>query len=278
MNLSSRTIQAVARVITGDGNMSPYRSGPRLVEFFNEYGSNSRYGQGFPSRWQFAEDELHKLNGTANIKAAIESAVDQRYYLDTKFEAQDVVEHLNQYLIYDGYRLVQNGLRYTLCPSEANITTETEFVKKFSPHKGSHAFILEQIDKCRDKLNSNDYDGAITNARTMVEAVFEELIKDANAEVPKHDGDLNVLFKAVKKNLNLDAAQVDLSETLKQMLSGLSSIVTGIAGISNKMGDRHARKYKPERHHALLAINTSYALCEFLLSSLEYQKAKGTVK
>jgi hypothetical protein len=274
MKISNRSIQAIGRVITGDGDMSPYRSGPQLVSFFNEYGSNARYGQGFPSRWQFAENELHKLNGTENIKAAIEGAVDPRHYMETEFPIEEVIEHLNKYLIYDGYELRQNGLHNQICnKNNANIALPS-FANKLDIQKGSQAFILEQIDKCKEKMHVSDYDGAITNARSMVEAVFEELLKSSGTEIPKHDGDLNKLFKDVKKNLNLDTNQPDLSDTLKQMLSGLNSIVTGIAGISNKMGDRHARKYKPAKHHALLAINTAYALCEFLLSSLEYQKGK----
>jgi hypothetical protein len=277
MNISNSTIQAIGRVITGDGNVSPYRSGPQLVTFFNEHGGNERYDQGFPSRWQFAEDELRKLNDGENIRAAIEGAVDPRHYLETEFSVEDVVAHLNKYLIYDGSELIKNGLHYRLCQTGNEIIVSPSFVENLNADRVSHAFILEQVDKCRGKLENQDYDGAITNARSMVEAVFEMLIKEAGAELPKHDGDLNKLFKALKKVLNIDVKETDMSETLKQMISGLQSIVTGIAGISNKMGDRHARKYNPQKHHALLAINTAYALCDFLLSSLEYQKAKGII-
>lgn len=277
MKFSNRTIQAIGQVITGDGNISPYRSGPKLVRFFNEHGGNSRYEEGFPSRWKFAEDQLDALNNSNNIVSAVEDAVDPRHYLDTEFPVEEVVKYLNKYLEYDGYTLCMNGLKYNLSPKDSTIIKKPAFTNKLASQKSSHIFILEQIDKCRDKMAEEDYDGAITNARSLVEAIFEELIKDTGAQVPKHDGDLNKLYKAVKKNLNLDGNQVDLSDTLKQMLSGLTSIVTAIAGISNKMGDRHARKYKPQKHHALLAINTANALCEFLMSSLEYQKSKGII-
>jgi len=277
VKLTARTIQALGRVITGDGNMSPYRSGPELVSFFNEHGGNSRYGQGFPSRWQFTENELHKLNDSDVITRVLLEAVDPRAYMDSSFLVEAVVEHLNNYLAYDGYQLVRNGLFYQLRPiDQSGHVPSPIFTKRLDIQKGGHAFILEQSDKCREKIESGDFDGAITNARSMVEAVFEELLVQAKVPIPKHDGDLNRLFKEVKRNLNLDTDQIDLSDTLKQLLSGLNSIVTGLAGLSNKMSDRHARKYKPAKHHAMMAIGMAYALCEFLLSSLEYQKKKGS--
>jgi hypothetical protein len=58
------------------------------------------------------------------------------------------------------------------------------------------------------------------------------------------------------------------------MLSGLTSIVTSLAAIGNKMSERHVRKYRPARHHALLAVNAANTLCEFLISSQEHQEKR----
>jgi hypothetical protein len=41
----------------------------------------------------------------------------------------------------------------------------------------SHDFIIEQIDKCEEKLSGGDYDGAITNARSLIEAVSISLVE-----------------------------------------------------------------------------------------------------
>jgi hypothetical protein len=278
MKISPQAIKALGRIITGDGNISPYRSGPDLVPFFNSHGANNIYGPGFPSRWQFAEEELQKFNATETMKSIIEDSVDPRHYLNTIFDVATVADHLNQYLVYDGYHVVKDGLYYRVKIKHVAGVPTPAFVNSLSSQKRSHAFILEQSDKCREKLESGDYDGAITNTRSMVEAVFEEILLQAGHDVPNHDGDLNKLYKEVKKVLNLEPGQQDLADTLKQILSGLNSIVTGIAGISNKMGDRHARKYKPAKHHALLAINTAYSLCEFLIASMEHQNRKGPVK
>jgi hypothetical protein len=48
----------------------------------------------------------------------------------------------------------------------------------------SHAFIMEQIEKCRTKMNQGDYDGAITNARSLVEAVSAAIEREFDANAP----------------------------------------------------------------------------------------------
>ncbi|HAT1659743.1 TPA: abortive infection family protein [Legionella pneumophila] len=277
MKILLSTIKALAKVITGDGGISPYRSGPMLVNLFNEYGGDAEYGSGFPSRWKFTEDQLIRLNDSEFIKKIIEEVVNPTHYIDTEYEVHTVVDYLNKYLVYDKIQLVKEGIVYKLkvylgqSNSDQSLV-DVNFTSTFNRDKLSHVFILEQIDKFQEKVESGDFDGAITNARSMVEGVFEELVIRSGACLQKHDGDLNKLYKQVKKCLNLDNTQPDLSQTLIQMLSGLNSIVSGIAGISNKMSDRHARKYKPQKHHALLAINSANTLCSFLISSFEYQK------
>jgi hypothetical protein len=57
-------------------------------------------------------------------------------------------------------------------------------------------FINEQITKCRNKFSSlsPDIDGAITNARSLLEAIMEFSLKKLGADIPKHDGDILKLY------------------------------------------------------------------------------------
>ena len=68
MKISERTIKRLGEIITGDKALSPYRSGPKLVSFFNDFGTNHTYGDGFPSRWKFAEDCLAPVQRHAGIE------------------------------------------------------------------------------------------------------------------------------------------------------------------------------------------------------------------
>ena len=63
-----------------------------------------------------------------------------------------------------------------------------------------------------------------------------------------------------------------MPQTVLQILSGLDSIVGGLAGLSNNSGDRHANKFNTKKHHARLAVNSTMTLVDFLLESKEYQK------
>jgi hypothetical protein len=87
-----------------------------------------------------------------------------------------------------------------------------------------------------------------------------------------YDGDLPKLYKRVSKSLALDPSRPDLEQPLKQVLSGLVNIVNGIAGISNKMGDRHVRTYKPNKRHALLVVNATKTLANFLFETARSRK------
>jgi hypothetical protein len=270
MKLSERTINAIEGIVTGDKKLSTYRSGPQLVKLFNDYGANDVYGQGFPSRRQYAEDNLRSLNGTAAIGSVLCHVLDPREFLDTGYNEEEAAEYVNARLKYDGYEVViDNGLAKIRDLSGVSVTCEHPF--KGSEKEG-HLFIDEQIEKAETKIKEGDYDCAITNARTLLEAVLTELEKKLTENPPRYDGDMPKLYKRVQKLLNLEPGRPDIEGSLKQVLSGLVSIVGGMAGLSNSMGDRHVRSFKPSKHHAALVVNTAKTMANFLFESHQNQK------
>lgn len=112
MKISGRTFNVLAKVVTGDCGLTPYRSGPVLVQLFNEFGSNDAYGQGFPSRWKYAEDKLRALNGTSTLRELINTIFDTREFLDKNLKLEPAVQHVNQYLKFDGYELAMDSGHY----------------------------------------------------------------------------------------------------------------------------------------------------------------------
>ncbi|MDU1604716.1 MAG: protein kinase [Clostridium sp.] len=64
-------IEEIAKAFSGDEKERidfPYRSGPKLVEFFNYMGFRDQYGQGFQTRWRYAKERITYLfeNGRIN--------------------------------------------------------------------------------------------------------------------------------------------------------------------------------------------------------------------
>lgn len=112
MQLADTAISALADIISGNSQTSPYRSGPVLVDFFNQFGSDDIYGQGFPSRYTYTVSKLYEVNGTPIMTQVVETAVDPRNFLRTEFNVEEIVENFNHFLIYDGYELFKDGLHY----------------------------------------------------------------------------------------------------------------------------------------------------------------------
>lgn len=284
MKISERTIKRLAEIITGDKALSPYRSGPKLVAFFNDFGANHAYGKGFPSRWVFTEDCIRQFNDTATLKPIILGTLDRRDFTGATVydnqsqqhkpaNLQDALTYLNEFLAYDGYEIVPHGKTFNVIDK-----TRGEIVVdvKLEPSHLSHAFIIEQIEKCRSKTSQGDYDGAITNARSLVEAVLAAIEKEFDSVAPDYDGDLPKLYKRVQKHLNLSPENPKISNSLKQTLTGFISIISGLSGLSNKMGDRHVREYKPAAHHAVLIVNAAMTFSNFIFDTYAYQQAQKT--
>lgn len=271
MRLSERTIQALGKLVTGDEKLTPYRSGPKLVNLFNGLGCNDHYpaAGGFPSRWKVAEDKLRELNGNDAIRAVIAQTVDPRAFLEFDGPLSSALAYLNKYLRFDGYEIVIDADRVKIRHLKG-ATVELEHPYKDSTEL-THLFIDEQIQKCERKIGEDDYDGAITNARSLLEAVLVSLERELSPKPEEYDGDLVKLYRRVQKLLNLDPSRKDVSDSLKQVLTGLTSIVNGLASIRNKMGDAHVSTSRAFRHHAKLAVNAAETLADFLFETKSFQ-------
>ena len=276
MKLSDFSAQRIGEFIAGDPEGWPYRSGPKLVVFFNKLGFRDVYGQGFPTRSIFAKDKIAELNGKPKLKDAIREMLDPRLWIDEKSgNVEDCAAQINEILKYDGYEVVRDSNFYKVRElAGAVIEVEHHFAES---DELSELLIEEQIQKCREKVESGDYSGAITNARSLVEAVCAKIEKDLDPNAIGNDGDLVKLFNRVRKLLNLDPSRPDISDSLKQVLAGLSSIINGLASMRNKMSDAHGVVYKPSRHHAKLAVNSAKTLADFLFDTMSYQIEKGSL-
>lgn len=281
MRASQQTIEALAKIVAGDPPdgreqpISPYRSGPQLVVFFNKLGFQDEYASGFWTRRVYAAMRLGELNGTPSLEQAIRNLVDPREFLGSSFNPNDIVVHLNEYLQYDGFEIIKLGRFYGI--KEIGGTKVDLRPPAIDTAAVSREVIDEQLRKCDEKIVAGDFSGAITNARALVEAVLlhvEGHIDDARSS---YDGDLPKLYKRVQKLLNLEPDRPDISEPLKQLLRGLVSILNGLSSLRNTMSDAHAVTYRPSAHHAKLAVNAAKTLADFVFETYAYQLNRGAV-
>ena len=93
MRVSEYSVEFLGSVIAGDLPGFPYRSGPQLVKFFNQFGARDVYpaGGGFPTRRIYAQDKIRELNGHASLKEAIAKALDPREFSRSEKSIEDAL-------------------------------------------------------------------------------------------------------------------------------------------------------------------------------------------
>lgn len=136
----------------------------------------------------------------------------------------------------------------------------------------SEESIQEHVEKARQKVANGDSAGAIASAYTLVEGSLKQLLRKTNTTFNESEGDIRALYRTVCTPLHLDPKGESLENYLKAILEGLQRQIGGLFEVANKASDRHARRYNPAPHHARLAVNAAFTLCEFLLESFEYQQ------
>lgn len=267
MKISNKVTEQLGKIIAGDIGSAPYLSGPKLVTFYNECGFDDVYENGFPSRWVYSKEKIVESNGTPRLKLILEEFVDPRRFGGDEKTLDKVVEEINQLIKYDGFALIKKANIYKIADTQGN------FIEPETISTIGHEFVSEQIEKCQQKISTDDFNGAITNARTLCEAVLIHIIETIENVEIKNDGNITNLWTRTKKALKIDIKKDEIPDFVFQILSGLDTTINGLAGLSNNAGDRHANKFKTKRHHAKLAVNSVMTLCDFLIDVLN-QKQK----
>lgn len=268
MTISEFTLINLIPLINGDSPLTPYMRGQDIVTFFNKHGYNKVYDSDFGPRHEYTQHRLRELNGKPTIKKVIEDIADPRRYIAQSLNVQDAVDVINEYLKYDNCELKLIGNFYKIIDN-SGVLVESDTAKDIN-----HTFITEQINKSNKKINEGDYNGAITNARSLIEAIFIEIIERHEGEPVKNDGDMDNLYRQVKKIMKLDIDKDTLPDFVMQILSGIETSLKGLAALSNNCGDRHANRFNTKKHHARLAVNLSITIADFLLDSWTYQQTK----
>lgn len=180
---------------------------------------------------------------------------DYRYYLST---------------ISDAFNTVSSHLEENL------YEIEIVKIKCDIPPELNYQSIIKDLENCENRISNDDYSGAITSAKTLVEGVVKELLTIFNQPIG-NSVSLTSLFSSLSKHLNLDASNDKYEKSLKKMISGFTQVVQGISEVRNQAGDSHSKKFNPSFHHAVLTVNSAKTITSFLFHTYEYQRAKGTL-
>jgi len=105
MILSKKSLEKLRQLINEE---TEYRSGQKLVEFFNHLGFNDSYGQGFPSRWMYTDEKLNQINGTPELDKCVKNVLSPVNFIGRFQELDEHIRDFNQYLTFDKWKILRN--------------------------------------------------------------------------------------------------------------------------------------------------------------------------
>ena len=115
-----------------------------------------------------------------------------------------------------------------------------------------------------------DPEDVITSARAVVESTCKSILEEL--QIPYEDKwGLGRLYRETAQALQLSPSGYH-EKVFKQILSGMFSVMHGLAEVRNAFGDAHGKGKRPVRatpRHARLAVNAAGTLAVFLLETLE---------
>ena len=127
MTVGDKTIEKLQKLITEE---TKYRSGPELVEFFNELGFFDSYGQGFPSRWKYVQGKLQQINKTSKLDECIKMIFSPINFIN-EFERLDLlIDEFNNYLMFDSWKIIREGKEINLKKVDSNEWLEKSDIKR----------------------------------------------------------------------------------------------------------------------------------------------------
>ena len=105
-----KTIEKLRELINEE---TEYRSGSKLVAFFNQYEFRDVYGNGFPSRWIYTEEKIRALNGKPELDRCIKGVFALVNFIGRFSELDSFIADFNQYLCFDGWNVIRKGQETT---------------------------------------------------------------------------------------------------------------------------------------------------------------------
>lgn len=180
--------------------------------------------------------------------------------IDSRSEMLEVISNaFNPYIFY----LEENMYEVEIVKIEVKV-----------PKELTYKSITNALENCETRINAEDYSGAITSAKTLVEGVCKEILLLKEIDVRNDNDNLPKLYNDLTKHLNLNSDNPKVENSLKEITSGLNKVIKGLAEVRNLSGDSHAKTLTPSFHHAVLAVNAAKTVTSFLFHSYEYQKEK----
>lgn len=275
--LSPQSIDAIAEIISGGGGNDPtppigiYRSGPKIEKFMRGCNVDFRIdGSRVPS----LVTRLVDLNNGSEVEQVlpriIEAAADPRDFIHEPERHIVVLDYLNKALRFDGFEVVQQGGRMRLVEAGKGVPVLAELAGL------SEVIDFDTVSRDLDRALANsktDPEDAVTAACSTIESVCRSILIELEHPLPSKK-DVQGLYNAVKQPLGLSSDRTDvdplIANDVRQILSGLTTVISGIGALRTHGGDAHGREKghaRIEERIARLAIHSASTAALFLIET-----------
>lgn len=265
----------------------PYLSGPQLCELSQKFGCFQEYYWGNSkktnlSRWLYLDNLLKYLIAEKRVNELLSYMMDKERFLTIlrtlktvdeienryQYIIKSVLEKINSILYFGGHELYILNNQYIIRKIGTKVELEAPNLKIIN-----RDYIKNLSERANKNIEENDFDSAITKARTILEETFCYVIEE-KGEIPSDSGNINKLYKQVKDLYNMHADK-EMDLRINMLLSGLEKIVSGIAEMRNSVSDSHGlgiKRINILSYHATLAVNSAVTMAEFILSVSQNHK------
>ena len=198
MILNQKTLEKLRLLINEE---TVYRSGPKLVQFFNSLGFRDSYGQGFPSRWAYTDERLASLNGTPGIDQCMLTVFAPINFVGAFDNLDRLLEEFNQYLAFDSWKVIREGpdLRFVRADrnqaipntAEDELVEEDQFLKREFSNLSIDALGLEGglVDVLNERVQEIErcfQSGAYLAVLILAGSTLEGLLLGIAGKYPRH--------------------------------------------------------------------------------------------
>ena len=226
-------------------------SGPELHRLFAEYteelGEYTGWGSGSESRWQIFQRGLKLLPYGQQVRFLI-GLCEYDGTIKHGRPAEDDIAKLRALL---------------LGSSAPGSDAAAERLAGLTDWKS----VQDSWRQALDKIHT-DPEGAITATRTLLESTCKHICDERGVSY-ENNWDLSRLYKATAGAMEI-APDQHSEQVIKQILSGVTTVVTGLGALRNSLSDAHGRgksSVRPAPRHAKLAVNAGFAITGFLIDT-----------
>lgn len=284
IKVAPQVLEALAQIISGGPGGSEakpigiYRTGPGIESFLRACGAEVvTQGSRLPSLHASLERVLTRDDAAEILTRIVEASADPADFRDAEHH-QRVVEHLNARLRTDRMvlRLFDGRMRCQPLDRSAPVTAGLAGRLAVFDMDTVQADLERAIKNC-----DADPEDAVTSASSLLESLCRSILFEMRIPLPEKK-DLGSLYKAVREPLALSAARDDLpteiSNDVRAILGGLTTVVQGVAALRTHAGDAHGRERghpKIDGRIARLALHTASAAAVFLLETWEKRTGRA---